>query len=129
MVDFRPFHAHRSHSDGCVYNKARKNYTRVNPPKTGWKKQPIQRRLNVAIIKLTNFGYSINQLQQVLHRSTSYIHKVIRNAIQHGALRVIDKRKLPNQTRLSTSIRRLIRLEKIILKWMPFINGEEGEPP
>lgn len=87
------------------------------------------KRENAAIIKLTRLGYSINQLNTVLGRSTSYIHKVIKNAISVGALKFFDKRKSTGPDRALKSKIRANQLEKLISAWMPFILGESDRPP
>ena len=128
MVDFLPCHAHRN-KDGCVYNKARKTYTRKAPPKSGWHKFNPLPREKCAIIKLTGHGYTINQIATLLGRSTSYIHRTIRTAITRGILHPIDKRKLPNKTRLATSTKRRNILEKVWGAWESFIYAEVDKPP
>jgi hypothetical protein len=111
--------------EGCP----RKTYTRTHKPKSGFNKIPIMKRENAAIIKLTRLGYSINQLNTVLGRSTSYIHKVIKNAISFGILTFLDKRKSTGPDRALKSKIRANQLEKLISAWMPFILGESDRPP
>lgn len=111
--------------EGCP----RKTYTRSKPPKKGFNKIPIAKRENAAIIKLTRLGYSINQLNTVLGRSTSYIHKVIKNAIAFGTLTFLDKRKSTGTDRALNSKIRANQLERLIASWMPFILGETDRPP
>jgi hypothetical protein len=129
VVDFRPFHPARSKVDGCVYATVRKQYTRTKPIKSGFFKIKTLPREKAAIIKLTNKGYSINQLSEVLGRSSSYIHKVIRTSITRGISHFIDKRKLPSTTRLMTSSIRRKMLRKYLPGWLAFILGEVDEPP
>lgn len=129
MVDFRPFHPGRSKTDGCVYAKVRKQYTRTKPIKTGFYKIKTLPREKSAIIKLTKLGYSINQLSESLGRSRSYIHKCVRTAILRGLTHFLDKRKLPSATRLMTSSIRRKNLKKYLPGWESFILGEVDEPP
>lgn len=129
MVDFTPFHAARS-KDGCVYNKARKTYTRNKPIPTGFKRITGQPRIKAAIIKLSvNFGYSTNQIAAAFGRSRSYVHKCVRTAILRGLTHFIDKRKLPSSTRLRCSSIRRKTLSKYIIGWIKFANGEVDKPP
>lgn len=116
-------------TDGCIYGKPRKQYTRTKPITSGWRKQKNNPRENVAIIKLTRLGYTINQISQVLGRSSSYIHNRVRTAITRGILHFIDKRKLASQTRLRTSSIRMKNLWRWIKAWEAFILGETDEPP
>ena len=133
-MDFKPRHSWRNPQDGCPYNKARKQYTRTKPPTSGWTKYKNNPHENIAIIKLTRLGYTINQIQTALasilpQRSTSYIHKTIRTAITRGILHFIDKRKLPNSIRLRTSSIRMKNLWKWITAWESFFLGTSEKPP
>lgn len=129
MVDFLPCHASRSHKDGCIYNLPRKQYTRTHPyPQGTIHVKPLQRE-KCAVIKLSKLGYSINQLSQALGRSTSYIHRIVKTAIIRGLTRFIDKRKLVSQTRLATSARRRIMLQRYLPLWEAFMLGETDKPP
>jgi hypothetical protein len=122
-------HLHRSKDDGCVYGFTRKQYTRTHPyPKGTVHVKPLQRE-KAAIIKLSKFGYSINQLSNATGRSTSYIYRVIRTAITRGITHFLDKRKLPVQTRLATSSRRRKILERFMPLWEAFMLGETDKPP
>ncbi len=127
-MDFKPRFSKRK-MDGCVYASIRKKYTRTKPTKTGWLKIKNNPRENVAIIKLSRLGYTINQISMVLGRSFSFIHKRVRTAITRGLLTFIDKRKLPNQIRLRTSAARMRNLVKWMRSWERFILGEVDEPP
>jgi hypothetical protein len=126
-VDFRPFHPARSKTDGCVYAKVRKQYTRTKPIKTGFFKIKSLPREKCAIVKLTNLGYSINQLSAVFGRSTSYIHKCTRAVSNFSSF--VDKRKLPSSIRLLTSSSRRRNLAKWFSLWEAFIFGEVDKPP
>jgi hypothetical protein len=119
----------KRHNDGCVYGKTRKAYTRTKPIKSGWLKINPLPREKCAIIKLSKYGYSINQLSDAFGRSTSYIHKALRTAITRGVTHFLDKRKLPAQTRLRCSLIRQKMLTKYLPQWMAFIFGEEDKPP
>jgi hypothetical protein len=128
-MDFRPIHANRNKQYGCVYNKPRKKYIRKNPyPTQTMHIKPLLRE-KCAIVKLSNFGYTINQIATVLARSTSFVHRVVRKNITLGSIRFIDKRKLPSQIRLATSARRMTKLQNMISGWMAFILGEVDRPP
>jgi len=127
-MDFKPIFPKRK-MDGCVYASVRKKYMRTKPVKSGWFKIKNNPRENVAIIKLSRLGYTINQISIVLGRSFSYIHKRVRTAINRGLLHFIDKRKLPSQIRLATSTKRMINLQKWITLWTPFILGEVDRFP
>lgn len=129
-IDFKvPASKLQRRKDGCIYGHTRKKYTRTTPPTSGWNKIKNNPRENSAIIKLTRLGYTINQISNVLGRSYSYIHKRVRTAITRGLIRFIDKRKLPNTTRLRTSSIRMKNLQKWITAWEAFILGEEDKPP
>lgn len=129
MVDFTPFHASRNHKDGNIYNLPRKTPIRANPyPKNTIHIKPLQRE-KCAIMKLCKFGYSINQLSTALGRSTSYIHHILKTALTRGLTHFIDKRKLPNQTRLLSASRRRKMLEKYLPQWEAFMLGEGDKPP
>ena len=128
-MDFRPRYISRDKKDHCPYSLPRKQYTRTHKPKSGWLKIPTLTRERAAIIKLTNKGYSINQLSEVFGRSTSFIHKVVRTSITRKIAHFIDKRKLPASTRLRCSSIRRKMLQRWITLWMPFILGETDRPP
>jgi len=131
MVDFiiRPSRLTRNKKDGCVYGLPRKQYTRTHPyPQGTIHVKPLPRE-KCAIIKLSKFGYSINQLSQALGRSTSYIHRIVKTAITRGLIRFIDKRKLVSQTRLATSARRRVMLQRYLPAWEMFMLGETDKPP
>ena len=131
MVDFiiPSKNLRRSHKDECVYGFTRKKYTRNHAYPAGTVHvKPLQRE-KCAIIKLCKFGYSINQLSQAIGRSTSYIQRVVRIAITRGLTHFLDKRKLPNQTRLATSSRRRKMLERYMPLWEAFMLGETDNPP
>jgi hypothetical protein len=119
----------RSKEDGCVYGFNRKQYTRTHAyPKGTVHVKPLQRE-KASIIKLSKFGYSINQLSHAIGRSTSYISRVLRTAITRGITHFLDKRKLPSQIRLATSSRRRKMLERYMPLWEAFMLGETDEPP
>ena len=128
-MDFRPFHPTRSKTDGCVYAKVRKQYTRNHPYPTNTMHIKSLPREKCAIVKLTNLGYSINQLSNVFGRSTSFIHRCIQTSIIRGISHFVNKRKLPSQTRLACSASRRRMLIKYMVLWEAFIFGEVDKPP
>lgn len=119
----------RLSKDGCLYGAPRKRYTRKNPYPTSICRVAPDKREKAAIIKLRKHGYPVNMLSKFLGRSTSFIHRVIRTAIKRHTLHMVDMRKLPSQTRLSTSIKRWINLLKIWTGWKAWIKGDCDEPP
>ena len=119
----------RNNKDGLLYAIPRKQYTRTHKPVKGFKIRDVLRREKCTIIKLTNFGYSINQLAAAFTRSSSFIHKTVRTAIQRRIARFVDKRKLPSQARLRLSSLRRSNLTKWLKLWMPFVKGEVEKPP
>jgi hypothetical protein len=128
-MDFKPVHSKRK-LDGCIYAVTRKTYVRTKPVKSGWYKIKNNPRENVTIIKLTGFGYTINQISHVLGRSFSFIHKRVRTAITRGNLYFIDKRKgITNTTRLTTSASRMRNLIKWFSLWESYLLGETDRPP
>lgn len=125
---------------GDLHGRPRKDYTRKHSyplfQLIGNKITPIRHikalpREKVAIIKLRNLGYPIHHLATVLGRSTSFIHKTLRNAKLFGLLkdRIYDQRKCPRKARLLMTRRKLNSLLFYIKRWEAFILGEEGEPP
>lgn len=119
----------RSKDDGCVYGYTRKPYIRRTPyPKGTVHIKPLKRE-NAAYIKLTKLGYSINQLSEAFGRSTRYIHKIVRNEVKIGYLRLIDKRKLPHAIRMRTSSIRRKMLRNYLKLWENWILGEGEKPP
>lgn len=84
-------------------------------------------REKTAYLMLRNKGYSISILSKVFGRSTSVIHKILKNASY--VVRHLDLRKIPAGVRSRIrffSIRRLMRLRP---QWEAFILGEGDEPP
>jgi len=114
---------------GLLYGKARKQYTRTASPASGFKMRSPLKRENTAIIMLTKKGYSINQLSKAFTRSTSYIYKVVRNAITRGTTHFLDKRKLPSTVRLRCSSIRRKTLDRYITGWILFAQGIGDKPP
>ena len=119
----------RTPQDVLVYGQIRKKYTRSHPPTSGFKHDLSQPRIKATLIKLTQHGYSINQLANAFGRSTSFVHKCVRTSILRGIAHFIDKRKLPSQTRLYTSSVRRKNLSKFIAGWIAFAKGEVDKPP
>lgn len=114
---------------GDIYHFARKKYTRKwLYPKHVVRFSSLPRE-KTAIIKLRNFGYSINHLHEALGRSTSWIHKVLKQGLGLGLVHVKDNRKLPRRAVLWASKRKLNSCLFHIKEWTGFICGEEEEPP
>jgi hypothetical protein len=87
----------RDWKTGDLYQIPRKRYTRTHAyPATTTHFSALPREKS-AIIKLRNFGYPIQHLAKVFGRSTSFIHKTLREARSFGLLKdtVYDKRKCP----------------------------------
>ena len=112
-----------------IYGAKRKQYTRTHSPKKYGFKIKIFPRENATIIKLRKLGYPMNMISDALGRSTSYIHKILRIAIQRLSVRSMDMRKLPGQIRLYNSRKRWITLQKYLPSWTAFILGEGEKPP
>jgi hypothetical protein len=128
MVDFLPCHSYRS-KDGCVYNKARKTYTRKHPAKTGWNKISFHPRENAAIIKLRRLGYSQNIIAEFLGRSLSHINKIVKQAEMLKSVAYYSIRKLTGTVRRTSPIYRRKTLMKLWAAWESFILGETDKPP
>jgi len=90
-----------------------------------------------AYIKLRRLGYSINMLAKFLGRSTSFVHRILKNVGMTGysingagfctwkVLHPGDMRKSPGaRCEYSPKIMELIRE-----RWMDFITGETDKPP
>lgn len=115
--------------DRLVYATPRKQYTRVHPyPQNTSRINPLPRE-KTAIIMLRKHGYPINQISKFLGRSTSFIHRTLRTAIQRLSIRSLDMRKLPGKIRLYTSGVRWRNLQKYAEAWTAFILGEGERPP
>ena len=128
MVKSLSGHVHKS-QDGLVYGKARKlkreiRYSRYTS--TNRKAAPRER---AAIIMLRNHGYTYNQLASAFERSTSYIYKVIRTAMNRGAVAFRDYRKNPHLVKMQTCLTRIGTLLFRFNQWINFIEGTEDKPP
>lgn len=106
-----------------------KKYTRTLPYPLHIIRVPVMQREKAAIIKLRKLGYPINMLSKGLGRSTSYIHRILRNAIMRLSLRPMDMRKLPSAIRLRCSTTRWNTLQKYLPAWEMWILGEGEKPP
>lgn len=116
---------------GDLFHIPRKKYTRKRPyPATTTHFSALPRE-KAAIIKLRNFGYPIQHLATALGRSTSFIHRTLKEARLMGALndRVFDKRKCPRMALLLGSRRKLNSLLSRLSMWTLWILGAEEEPP
>lgn len=130
----------RRAKDGLPYSRVRKTYTRTHPYPTitinengtiekirHFKAEP---HLKTAIIKLrAKGGYSINHLSQASGRSTSYIFKILNDARALNIFHFNDNRKLPRRCALLNARKKLFSCFAAFQTWLPFILGEEGEPP
>jgi hypothetical protein len=123
-------HVHKGH-DGLVYGKPRKQSKRENrycrTTATNRKTAPRER---AAIIMLRKKGYTYNQLASAFIRSTSYIYKVIRNAMNCGVVSFHDYRAgISDLTKKLTCNNRLGTLILCFSSWIAFIEGAEDKPP
>lgn len=130
----------RRDSNGLLYDIPRKQYTRTHPYPTikinnFGKIEPIKHfkalpREKSAILMMRRLGsYSINQLSQASGKSSSWIHKIIKQAQNLGSLPRLDNRKLPRKAILYSCKKKLISCFSAFQMWLPFILGEEEEPP
>jgi hypothetical protein len=90
--------------------------------------KPLPRE-KAAIILLRKHGYTMNQLSEAFGRSTSFIHRVLRNAIMLHSIHSSDLRKLPHKHKLFNSVRRWMNLYLQMPNWETWILGEEERPP
>lgn len=118
-----------SRYDRLIYAFPRKKYTWTHPPPTTKNRRNIDMREKAAVIKLTRHGYSINMLAKLFRRSTSFIHRIVRTSITRGINHFVDKRKLPNVTRLQTASARWRTIYNYWAGWVRFIKGVEAKPP
>ena len=128
MVDFYPLHAYRS-TDGCVYHKPRKKYTRKKPCAHGWLKIKTHPHENAAIVMIRRLGYSQNLISEFFGRSLSYINRIVKIAEMRGVIPYFSKRKLPSQVRLLSAPARRKKLTRFWAAWISFIFGEADKPP
>ena len=94
------------------------------------------KREKAAIIKLRQFGWSINSLSKFTGRSFSVIHKILKiagytpgvfyNSNWHQDR---DLRKLPNQLRLKAAQKHRLSMHRFMELWEGFILGTEDKPP
>ena len=107
----------------------RKDYIRKTPyPKHITRFAPLQRE-KAAMIKLRNQGYPTNMLSKISGRSTSFIHRILKTAVQRLSIRKIDMRKLPGQVRLRCAAIRWNSLLKYWPLWEAWICGVGEKPP
>lgn len=129
----------RRDKTGEIYCFPRKTYTRNHPypilHMIGDKCFSIKHfkslpRERTTIIKLRNYGHSIHNIAEGLGRSTSFVYETLFNAKVLGLLRSrLDNRKIPRRSRLYMAPRKRLRCLAYIQKWLPFILGQDGEPP
>jgi len=89
---------------------------------------PFFRREKAAIIKIRRQGVSINQLTKAFGRSTSCIHRIVKNAERYG-LEHFDKRKLPPLLRRRSASFRWQTLMNLMPKWIAWITESVEKPP
>lgn len=128
MVNSSFGHVHRTR-DGLVIGQPRKQnrenrYTRdtTTNRKTG-------KREKAAVIMLRRKGYTYNQLASAFERSSSYIYRIIRKAMNNGSVKYRDYRVIPYITKMLSCNNRLGMLFVRFNEWMAFINGETDKPP
>lgn len=94
-----------------------------------------------AIILLRRRRYSINFLAKILGRSTSMIHRILKNNGMTGASIIggpFDRKKVWHKDDMRKSGAQGLTIEivfrsnkwtKLFQHWVKFIKGEEAEPP
>jgi len=114
--------------DGLVYGKPRKKSENrsIRYSATNRKAAPRER---AAIIMLRNKGYTYNQLASAFERSTNYIYKIIRTAMNRGAVAYRDYRENPHLVKMQTCLNRIGTLLFRFNQWTAFIEGLEDKPP
>jgi hypothetical protein len=127
MVDFRPRHLNRR--DQLLYAVPRKDYTRTHEYPKNTMRIPVLEREKAFVIKARNLGYPTNMLSRVLGRSTSFIHRILKTAVQRLSIRKIDMRKLPSIVRLRCAAIRWNSLLKYWPLWEAWICGLGEKPP
>lgn len=106
-----------------------KDYTNTPTLNSVKTRLPFLPREKAAIIKLCKLGYSINSLKTFFGRSTSVIHRIVKLELKLTGGHRIDLRKLPAHTRLMSALKTRLAMDFQITRWMPFILGDEAEPP
>jgi hypothetical protein len=76
-----------------------------------------------------NLGYTVTAISQILGRSTSLVHRVLKFNKLIGNLSHADLRKIPCRLRLRTAQKHRLSMERIIGLWLPFVLGESDKPP
>lgn len=91
---------------------------------------PVFSREKTAYIKLRQKGYTINAIAKAFGRSTSIIHRILRNAwwILHTK-KLNDLRKIPRRVRELHAKYSIRTLMKYLPQWESWILGDEGDPP
>lgn len=121
-------HVHRD-IHGELYGIPRKKYARTHEyPKHAMHFSSLPRE-KTAIIKLRNFGYSINHLHEALGRSNSFIHAVLKQGRNLGLVHVNDNRKRSRKSALYNARRKLVSCLFHVRQWTAFICGEDSDPP
>jgi len=121
-------HVTRS-KDGYLIGKPRKNsenryerYTLTN--------RKAGKHERTSIIMLRRLGYTYNQLSSTFERSTSYIYRVCRKAMNLGTIAYADYREgISHQNKLRDSTRRMGIILCFFSQWTNFIDGVEDKPP
>lgn len=83
------------------------------------------KREAAAYIMLRRKGVSINQIAQVVGRSTSLVHRILKKV----NLNRYDMRKLPSRIKLLAAQRIRLSMGKLRAGWIAFILGEVEKPP
>lgn len=131
MVDFCPKHVKvvNDRAGRLLYAVARKTPIRKTPyPEHVTRFAPLQRE-KAAMIKLRKLGYPTNMLSRISGRSTSFIHRILKTAVQRLSIRKIDMRKLPGTIRLRCAAIRWNSLLKYWPLWEAWICGQSEKPP
>lgn len=119
----------KTSGDVYVRGTVRKKPERKTPYPKHTTRVPILKRERATCIAQRKAGLPINMISKFLGRSTSWVHYTLRTQILNGFLRVMDMRKLPGNTRISTSGQRWRKLLKLWSQWEAFLYGEEDKPP
>lgn len=86
-----------------------------------------------AIVILRRKGHSLQTIARVLRRSLSYIHQVIsfNRSLPFGVglPKFYDLRKSPNSNKSTKAVFKSKVMEKLMIAWQAYLDGESDEPP